>query len=396
MRVRTYVAMLKTIKRGGCRLEAPGLLLICVTASSLFGQPAAGPDNAALQYLRAYAAIQQAKGMPPVRPSPDSYYSVPLDDNATAIVSAGEAALRLVHSGAALRRCDWGVSMEEGIDADTSHRGAVRELSGLLGLRLRLRLAGGRTTEAVDDLLAGITLARHLSSDGSLASALIAANLEDEHSKILALNLGRLTRSDLTRVLEGLRTAPAGSTPRDALVTQIKISHARLTGIIRSATSSDDLLRRLMTLPMLGNNAAELLRACGGTGDGIVRAMSELTSRLEDWVRRFDLVPPEFERVFLPEAASLKQRNGVFRLLTPSIPRIQREDLRVRVRRALVRAAVAVQRNGTTALTQHTDPCSGGLFLHSARGEGFSLQSRLILDGRAVELSTGPTQAQSP
>lgn len=378
---------------GHRRAHILSLLLTCLTAPSLFGQHSPGSDNAALKYLRAYAAVHQAKAILPA-PVGEAYSTMPLDDNASAAIRAAEGALRLVHSGVSSSHCDWGVSIEEGIDPDTSHRVAVRELSALLGLRARLRLVDRHTAEAVTDLLAGITLARNLSSDGSLASALIAAKLENEHAKLLALNLGALTRSDLTLVLERLQTAPRGSTPRDALVSQIKISHTQLTRMVKAASGTEDLVRKLTALPMIGSRSTELLRACGGTAEGIINAISELTPKLAEWGKRFDLPPPEFERAFLSETAGLKQSNALFRMLTPSYPRVQREDSVVRVQRTLLRAAVAVQRDGTTALTRYTDPYSGLPFLHTARREGFSLHSRLIVDGRAVELTTGPLAKQ--
>jgi hypothetical protein len=140
---------------------------------------------------------------------------------------------------------------------------------------------------------------------------------------------------------------------------------------------------------MLGHNAFDLLMACGGTADGIVAASEELTPKYRAWLQRFDLPPEEFERQFLHETAALKDRNAVFRMLTPSIPRIQKEEAITKVRRVLLRAAVAVQRDGTTVLTQYLDPYSGKPFLHSAGPRGFKLESRLTVNGQPLQLTTG-------
>lgn len=376
-------------RTGPREARALGLLLTGLTVPSLFCQPAPGFDNAALQYRRAYAAMHQAKATLLIPPG-ETAYTMPLDDSAAEAIRAAGPALGLVYSGVSSRQCDWGVRVEEGINPDTSHRSVVRDLSALLGVRARLRLAGRHYDEAVDDMLAGITLARHLSTDGSLASALIAAKLENEHAKLLALHMGKLKRSVLTRVLEGLETAPQGSLPRDALVSQITISHTQLTRIVTSATSDADLLRKLEMLPMAGSSSEELLRACGGTAASMIQAMSEVKAKLAEWVPRFDLPPPEFERAFLSETAQLKERNGVFRMLTPSYPRVQREDAVVRVQRVLLLAAVAITRDGTAALARYKDPYSAMPFLHSVNPEGFRLRSALVVDGRPVELIAGP------
>jgi hypothetical protein len=370
-----------------------GFLLTCRPAAFCF-QQASGGHNAALKYLRAYAAIHQAQGIPNLGYLVENYNSVSIDDKTIAAVKAAESGLREVHDGAALRDCDWGVSLEEGVDTDTSHRGVARELTGLLALRARFHFARLRTAEGVNDLLAGIAVARHLSTDGSLTSALIAGALEDGLARLLASHLPKLARPDLTRILDRLETLPPGSAPGQALLSQSRISRARLTRIVRSAGTRDELVRRLAALPMLGRNAVEFLAACGGAGDGVIGALEELTPKYAAWLQRFDMPPQEFERKFLLETASLKQRNAVFRMLTPSIPRVQREEAITRVRRALLRTAVAVQRDGASVLKRYPDPHSGAAFLHFPTAGGFQLQSRLNVNNEPLELIIGVGRAQ--
>jgi hypothetical protein len=118
--------------------------------------------NAALRYFRAYAALQQS------RPAAidmvallEKCQTVALDTRAQEFVNAAEEAMRELHHGAALPQCVWALSVEDGITADTSHRGVARTLTALAVLRARLLFQGGQPTEAVDDLLAAMTLTRH-------------------------------------------------------------------------------------------------------------------------------------------------------------------------------------------------------------------------------------------
>lgn len=121
------------------------MVLVLLSGAFLCGQHSSTTGNAALKYLRGYAAIHQGKAIPDVRPLIENYRSVSLDENAASTINAAERGLQLVKSGVLLRDCDWGVAIDEGVDANTSHRGVVREITALLGLRFRLRMADGLT-----------------------------------------------------------------------------------------------------------------------------------------------------------------------------------------------------------------------------------------------------------
>src|SRR5439155_23341883 len=94
------------------------------------------------------------------------YLTMPLDAPAREIVTRAEYALQMLHHCAALRRCDWGIGPEEGIYARLPHGPAARVLSVLVCLRARLRFEEGKSAEALDDLVAGMALGRHIAQDG--------------------------------------------------------------------------------------------------------------------------------------------------------------------------------------------------------------------------------------
>jgi hypothetical protein len=148
------------------------LLVLCL-------QPGLGArrlsENAALKYLRADAALRQSYPL-----SPDTAAklesvlesSLNVDDEKLA-AAATEALVEFDH-GATLKRCDWAMSSEDGPYANTSHRGAMRELVAVSGIRARLRFRDQDVQGAMDDVLAAMAAARHLSLDGTLASVLFA------------------------------------------------------------------------------------------------------------------------------------------------------------------------------------------------------------------------------
>jgi len=77
----------------------------------------------------------------------------------------------MLHRGAALRHCDWGISYEDGIYALLPRAPAARVLTCLACLRARLRFEAGQYSEAIDDLIAAMTLGRHVSLDRNLITA---------------------------------------------------------------------------------------------------------------------------------------------------------------------------------------------------------------------------------
>jgi hypothetical protein len=375
------------------------LIPLLILLSPLFAnQPGGGPNvlresreaNAALKYLRAYAAFRQAKAMPPNAASLiEKYSTASLDVPAAELVAAAEDALRELHHGAALRHCDWAVSSEDGPAADTSHRGVARELIAVAGLRARLRFRDGQAAEAAGDLLAAITLARHLSLDGSLASPLIAHALEQEPANLLAHHLPQLGEVELRRVAARLEALPPGASLADALLSHEKISRGTLTRSVRAARGRGDLITRLTALPMLGSGAADFLDSCGGTADGIVRRVEELRSRYAGWARRFALPPEQFEKEYAAEATELAKKNPVFRLLTPSVARIRWTAAYRQTQRALLRAAIAAQQSGAEVLNRYPDPYDGQRFEYLRTEGGFRLQSRLKQNGKPLVISIG-------
>lgn len=347
--------------------------------------------NAALKYLRAYAAIQQSNGLTPDTSALiENYLTVSLDSQAAKLVAAAEDGLRELHHGAALKYCDWEISSEDGLATDMSHRGAARVLIAVAGLRARLRFGEGRPSEAAADLLDAITLARHLSLDGSLASPLIANTLEQGPVSLLALHLPHLRAGDLRLVAARYNSLPPGEKLADALLSHEKISRELFNHMLEGVGGRDDLIKRLSSLaPFKAGGAAEFLDACSGTAEGIMRNVTQLRPQYLRWARWFTLPPEQFEKKYDAESAELIKTNPVFRLLTPSADRIRWAEAYRQTQRALLRAAIAVQQNGAGALHRYPDPYDGRSFKHVATGEGFQLRSHLKQNDKPLEISIG-------
>jgi hypothetical protein len=267
-----------------------------VLAVALVGaeKPPACKDNAAVKYLQASAALHQVP-MPwsEVAPLLKNWRGVPLDRRVDDLVTAADSALRELHHGSAIEQCDWRLSLEDGLATDTSHRGAARELCALACLSARLRFRAGRDQEAIDDLLAAMTLSRHLSNDTTLASVLIAHTMEQGPVGVLAAHLPGLAPKELDRLALRIDALPAGAVLAESLMSHERISRAALLGEVRTARDRDDLLARLKGTALQAQ-APAFLAACDGKWSrrgsprrGAARRVSFLVGALHVAARAF-------------------------------------------------------------------------------------------------------------
>src|SRR5262245_39994597 len=103
--------------RAVCLIVA--LLGLPLASASADSGPALGA-NAALKYWQAFAQLP-----PLTHPEQNKLaaecVTMPLDAHARELVTRSAYALQMMHYGAAVRRCDWGISDEEGINTLLPH-----------------------------------------------------------------------------------------------------------------------------------------------------------------------------------------------------------------------------------------------------------------------------------
>jgi hypothetical protein len=354
-----------------------------------------GAENAAVKYLRADVALRQSYPLAPDAASNlEKALESPLDAEDQKLVAAADEALVEFHNGSTLKTCDWTLSFQDGPFADTSHRGAIKELVAVAGLRARLRFRDGDIQGAMNDALAAMAAARHLSVDGTLASVLFAYKLENAISGVLARNLDQFSLAQLNELAIGLDALPSGSTLGSAFEAE-KVRRNDLLPIAQGARTHDELIEHLLNgIPFLQSNkalAAEMVDGCGGTVNGFVNCVNQQQSFYTSWAPRFGFSPEQFETEYQTEIAELSKANPVIRVLTPALPRFRWAEAYCQTRRALLQAAIAVRRDGPSALNRHLDPYDGNPFSYISVDEGFRLQSRLKDNGIDLFLTIVPS-----
>jgi hypothetical protein len=369
------------------------VLVLPLASASADAPPDLG-TNAASKYWQAFATLPQFTNAEGQKLNAE-YLTMPLDAHAREIVTKAEYALQMMHRGAALPRCDWGIGYEEGIYTRLPQGPAARELSSLAGLRARLRFEEGRNAEAIDDIVAGMTLGRHVSLEGGFIIALVGYQIEHRAIETLALYLPKLKPG----MIEDLKTRLDALPPFRSQATILRTDEQRtldwFIDQVKGAKDKESLLARLSWIDAAegegrdsAGKARAFLEGCGGTKDGVLKFAEETRPCYELMAKKMDLPLEQFEKEFDREA--MKQAgNPVFKVFFPAIPKCRRAQARADVRRALLSAAFDVQLNGRDALKNHLDPVVGGPFEYVASQGGFELRSNWKPDDKPLALTVG-------
>lgn len=382
---------MKLSKRLWCLL--PLFTPMCVPADAAQPQHSQR-QNTAVQYRRADKTLRDTRALPPdAATTLAKALTAPLDDSDQKLVKAADEALAQFRRAAEIENCDWGLSAEDGPSADTSHRQAIRELALVSAIRARLRFRDGPSGDAINDSLAAITAARHLSLDGTLASVLISYQLEDQVSKVLAHNLSRLSRRQLRQLSAKLSSLPPGATMANALRSEQIDRHPLLT-VVRGASTRDDLIAHLSNgVPLLNGDqtrAQQVVDGCGATVQGFDDCLDQQRAFYQTWIARFSEPPGQFESEYNLQLAKSAAANPIIRFFTPALPRLRWVEAYSRTRRTLLLAAVAVQIGGPAALVRFNDPYKDDLFSFVPLEHGFRLESELTEEGGPIGLSIQP------
>jgi hypothetical protein len=308
---------------------------------------------------------------------------MPLDARAREIVSRSAYALRMMQRGAARPSCDWAVDRERGIELTFSRSDGARALAARACLRARLRFEEGKSGGAIDDVVAALALARHVSRDGSLDSLRAGYQIEQRMSEVLARYLPKLEAGTIMALKKRLDALPSGGSVAAATLRMEDNLLSWIAGEVQEATGKDDLLAFLSQLCGNKGESAEqrrakgvaFLQSCGGSAKGILESTDEARAPLALLAKKLDLPGGQFEKEWLRQERK-RGDNAVFRLFAPVLQAVRVRQARADIRRALLSAALAVQQGGKDALKKHPDPVAGGSFDHEAFEGGFELRSR--------------------
>jgi hypothetical protein len=354
-------------------------VLVCGAAIAAADDSSLG-NNAALKYWQAFATLpkfadeEQSKLM---SESP----SMPLDAHARELVANAEYSLRMLHRGAALRPCHWGIGYkDDGAETRLPQLSAARVLSGLAGLRARIEFAEGRQQAGVDDLVAALALGRQASLDGSLIAVLVGYAVEERAGATLAANLTSLN-ADLLHVLQGrLHALPPGGRPATAMKDTEANFMIWIAAKVSGTKNINELLDALINMGVFGNESDRLSKAravidaCGGTKEGFLKHLEALRDLDRLLAQKLDLDFAQSEKA-INEIVAQNAANPLLPLIVPSVTNVRRAQAKSDIRRALLETAIDIQLHGRDALKNHTDPVTHMTFEIADFTGGFELRS---------------------
>jgi hypothetical protein len=337
--------------------------------------------NAALKYWRGFASLpkldkeEQQKIV-------QGAATMPLTPRVREVVRWSEGSLHELYNGAAVPACAWGLTYEDGIAALFTECPAARLLAGLACLRARLRFEDGDHRVALDDVFAALTLARHVTMGESLIHVHVGIGLENTATQVLAAYLPKLDAATLKALPARLDKLPARGAMADALRREEKEFLGWFEKKVRGIKDRDQLVEFLDYCQGGAGRKDQFakgkafLEACGGTAEGVLKQAEEVRPFYAAFAEKIKLPPDELEKAFEAEQKRM-DKNPVFKVLVPGVVNGRLAEAGWETRRAMLKAAIAVQLDGKEALKAHPDPFGDGPFAFEAFNGGFELQSKL-------------------
>jgi hypothetical protein len=371
------------------------LLLLALLQTAL-GQARFRTDiNPALRY---YQALLEAPRLPD---EDRQYLFVPewrgqvLEPRFGDLMGRYDIQFRLLReAGHAAVPCDWGIDLSEGPDALLPGLAPCKAAAQAARLRVMWHLQNGRQAAARDDLLAAFTLARNVSWDGVLISALVQIAMENILTSVVAENFYQWQPEVLSEVLAGFEAAPARGTIQACVATERSSFYGWLLRKVtelqqKNAGNEPRTLEEIKTLvaKISGENgpdlqfAERLLKAAGGTSDGVVKLARELEPLYDRASVLMALPHGEFEeemKSFIKEVSG--HPNPLVSQFFPVFEKCRPKEFGAIVKLAMLRAGTEYKLKGDAGFQQVLDPLTRqpfGLerFVLNGEDRGFKVTS---------------------
>jgi hypothetical protein len=370
-------------------------LIVLIIAGSRAEQPprprSGLGDNAALRYWQAFSQL------PKLDERQEKLMAEPgggTSEDAARREASGKDALLYLHRGAAIGSCDWGLHREDGPYLLLPHLGKGRDLARLACLKARGDFARGDGAAGVREVGDTIVMGRHLSSDlTAIISYLVQLAVERTAIEAVAPHLAGLDPAALDRLDKRLASLPPGGTLEQCMAVERDSFLEWAVSHLRQMNDQDPWKERVLG-PFTANESQQekdkidrVVAACGGTREGVLRQFEAMRPLYEELGRILRLPRDEFRAKF----ADLQERaksNPVAAEVLPSMTRVYDRDAAGRTRMTLLRAAIAVVRNGPDKARDFKD-AAGNPPEYAATADGFELRSKVVDDDKPVTLKVG-------
>jgi hypothetical protein len=274
-------------------------------------------------------------------------------------------------------------------------------LSAIACLRARLRFAEGHKSDAVDDVLDSLVLARQISSNGVSIMVLLGYSMETRAIPLLAGELPKLSKDSLRDLAKRLNELPAEGSPLTALPLERRSLEASVILPARAARNKDELVAAMSRIfvsepgePDARTRGLKFVEECGGTAEGVLKHAAEM---VESYPRMETILKLPIDQCIREWEGETKRQanNPVFKVIASRLPLLRWVQLQAETRTALLKGAVAVLLEGPDSLKNRKDPIfnepfdyvpfDGGFELRARHGLSEELRVKLKVDKKAAE-----------
>ena len=349
--------------------------------------------NAALRYWQAFAHLprlderqQQLLGAAPTADAPDPA--------SAKLADVAKDALIYLRRGAAIGPCDWGLHPEDGPNLLLPHLAKGRDLARLACVGARRDLAGNDQTRGVESAADAIVLARHLSTDlTAIVSYLVQLAVERNAIETLAPHLGGLDAAALDALDRRLASLPPGGSLEACMKVEREAFLDWAIGHLRRMNDQDPWKERVLgpfAADESGQGRAQVdaaVAAAGGTRAGVLKQLEALRAHYEQ-IPPIARLPREQFRAKLAELEKQSEANPFATLVLPTMAKVYDRDAAGRTRMTMLKAAIAVVRDGPERAKEFKD-AAGAPLEYQATGDGFELRSKVVDEDKPVMLKVG-------
>jgi len=350
----------------------------------------AGTANAALVYWQAFALMPKLTDSKTAgqRAEAIDYQGIdkPVDEESQKFLDqwASKYSLRMLHRGAEIDRCDWGLDLRrDGGELVLPHVDNARHLMRLSLLRARNHFDHGRYVEGIDDAIATMRLARHVGRDDVTVSLLGSYSIEHLAAFVVAAYLPKMPPESLDLLAKRLAALPAHASMSQAMANEQFL----LDWFIAEYEKADPKRRLQLCRTLTGSDEKAKILASAD----VLKLAADLRPLFADLPRLSSLPLDQLENAFKEQVNPKLRSNPLGEVLFPHLLAARRGEAGNQCRNLLLMAAVDVARRGPAALKDHRDPFGKGPFAYAAYDGGFELWSQweFLPGGKPVGLRSG-------
>src|SRR5579872_4413983 len=305
-------------------------------------EPLPTTDNAALIYWQAIALIPKRF---------EEWQAIIKDDRAVdpkdplvkAIFAESAPAMRLMRRASTLNLCDWGINRNDGPEALLPHNMLVRQLTRLAMFRSLHYARMGDVDGAIDDAMAILGLARHLSRHEQMIGTLIGYAIEAQGVSVLAEPIPQLSPMQLRRLAQRHATLP----PRPPLAASVLLEKRSYLGWLARTVKDGRTEEALdVVAAMVGSEnepwLARLRAESSEKPDALLKLIEQTAPLYDESAELIELPIGTYSKKMADWEARLKKTAHPFSIavLLP-VAQYHEATIRVRARQAVIQAAIA-------------------------------------------------------